>query len=132
MKALSVRQPWADMIASGRKTVEVRSWTTAYRGPILICAAKRADAGGETLPRGVAVAVCDLVECRPLMPTDAGDAMCDYQPDHYAWVLSSPRPTTPLPVSGRLGLFSVAIEISERPDRDRTVASPLELERSTS
>lgn len=38
MKCLSVRQPWASIIASGYKRYEFRTWATAYRGPLLICA----------------------------------------------------------------------------------------------
>jgi len=40
-KALSVRQPWAELIISGRKTIELRSWTTNYRGPLWIHAGSR-------------------------------------------------------------------------------------------
>lgn len=40
MKALSIRQPWADAIIWGDKDVENRSWKTDYRGPVLIHAAK--------------------------------------------------------------------------------------------
>jgi hypothetical protein len=43
MKALSIRQPWAWLIITGHKDVENRSWTTTYRGPLLIHAARRAD-----------------------------------------------------------------------------------------
>lgn len=39
--ALSVRQPWADRIARGIKTIELRTWRTNYRGPLLICAASK-------------------------------------------------------------------------------------------
>ena len=42
MKALSVRQPWAWCIVSGFKSVENRTWTTKYRGPILIHASSAA------------------------------------------------------------------------------------------
>jgi hypothetical protein len=41
MKALSLWQPWASLIAVGAKKYETRSWGTSYRGPLLICAAKR-------------------------------------------------------------------------------------------
>ena len=41
MKALTLWQPWASLIAVGAKTIETRSWSTAYRGPLLIHAAKR-------------------------------------------------------------------------------------------
>ncbi len=40
---ISVKQPWAALLACGAKTVEVRTWTTAKRGPILIHAAKIPD-----------------------------------------------------------------------------------------
>jgi len=41
MKALSLWQPWATLMAAGLKKVETRGWFTAYRGPLLIHAAKR-------------------------------------------------------------------------------------------
>lgn len=40
MKAISIRQPWAWLIAHGHKDIENRSWRTNYRGPVLIHAAK--------------------------------------------------------------------------------------------
>ncbi len=40
MKALSVRQPWADLILVGAKDVENRTWWTSYRGRLAIHAAK--------------------------------------------------------------------------------------------
>ncbi len=41
MKALTIWQPWASLLLSGRKRYETRSWATSYRGPIAIHAAKR-------------------------------------------------------------------------------------------
>jgi hypothetical protein len=41
--ALSLKQPWATLLAYGRKTIEVRRWPTARRGPILIHAARVPD-----------------------------------------------------------------------------------------
>lgn len=40
-KALSLLQPWASLVVHGRKTIETRSWSTKYRGPLLIHASKR-------------------------------------------------------------------------------------------
>ncbi len=40
-KALTFHQPWATLIALGVKTIETRSWSTSYRGPLAIHAAKR-------------------------------------------------------------------------------------------
>ncbi len=40
MKAISIRQPWAYAILHLGKSIENRTWSTAYRGLILIHAAK--------------------------------------------------------------------------------------------
>ncbi len=36
MKALTLWQPWASLVALGVKTIETRSWSTKYRGPLAI------------------------------------------------------------------------------------------------
>lgn len=41
MKALTMWQPWASLIACGAKRFETRSWSTPYRGQIAIHAAKK-------------------------------------------------------------------------------------------
>ena len=91
MKALTIRQPHAQLIALEVKRYETRSWPTKYRGPLLIHAGKkkpragfvgeyRIDGGGMArpsgcrtcrdprwpLPLGAVVAVCDLVDCLPM------------------------------------------------------------------
>lgn len=40
MKALSLTQPWASLVAIGAKRIETRSWPTSYRGPLAIHASK--------------------------------------------------------------------------------------------
>ncbi|MFL5577327.1 MAG: ASCH domain-containing protein [Gemmatimonadaceae bacterium] len=40
MKALTLTQPWATLVAIGAKTIETRSWPTHYRGEVAIHAAK--------------------------------------------------------------------------------------------
>ena len=46
MKALSIRQPWAWLIANGYKSIENRTWDTNVRGPIAIHAGKTFDRHG--------------------------------------------------------------------------------------
>lgn len=46
MKALSIRQPWAWLIANGYKPVENRTWNTHFRGQFLIHAAQKFDRDG--------------------------------------------------------------------------------------
>lgn len=41
MKAITVIQPWASLLAEGAKLYETRSWKTNYRGEILIHAGKK-------------------------------------------------------------------------------------------
>lgn len=49
MKALSLTQPWATLVAIGAKRIETRSWATTYRGPLAIHAAKGlASVGGKS------------------------------------------------------------------------------------
>ena len=40
MKAITIRQPWASLLVSGKKLYETRGWATSYTGPIAIHAAK--------------------------------------------------------------------------------------------
>ena len=110
MKALSVRQPWASMIARGEKTIEVRSWPTSYRGRLLICAAKKPHKDD---PTGVAVAVADLVDCRPFVTRDESAACCGADAGDFAWSLANVRPIEPVPVSGALGIFTVEVAVVE-------------------
>jgi hypothetical protein len=41
VKALSLLQPWASLVAWGEKWIETRSWRASYSGPLAIHASKR-------------------------------------------------------------------------------------------
>lgn len=43
MKALSLKQPWAELVVSGKKTIELRKWNTKFRGEFLVHASKIPD-----------------------------------------------------------------------------------------
>ena len=43
MKVITIKQPWATLIAEGLKEYEFRTWNTKYRGDILIHAGKGID-----------------------------------------------------------------------------------------
>ena len=106
MKALSVKQPWAELIARGEKTIETRVWCTAYRGPLLIVASKRPDVWAT----GCAIAVVDLVDCRPMAKADEGAALCGRWAGAKAWVLENPRRVEPTPVRGWPGIYNVDLD----------------------
>lgn len=84
MKAITIRQPWASLIALGAKRIETRSWATNYRGPIAIHASAKFHpsdhmiamttpemspwlslVGVGNLPLGEVIATATLVECVP-------------------------------------------------------------------
>ena len=93
MKALTLTQPWATLVAIGAKSIETRSWFTSYR-ELAIHAAKgwtRADRElcgqqpffgplidqyptlpawdlAAALPRGAVIAIAFLSDCRIIRP----------------------------------------------------------------
>lgn len=122
MKAISIKDPWATLIARGIKTVELRSWTTWYRGPLLICASARPDRSAvkrcdlerdDLIAPGHAIAVVTLQDIRAAGPDDARRACVPrgVQEGLYAWDLSRPRLIEPTPVRGQLGLYPSPISL---------------------
>jgi ASCH domain-containing protein len=43
MKCLSLKQPYAELLVSGKKTIELRNWNTSFRGNFLVHASKNID-----------------------------------------------------------------------------------------
>jgi ASCH domain len=41
MKCLSLKQPYAELLVTGKKTIEVRTWNTKFRGQFLVHASKK-------------------------------------------------------------------------------------------
>lgn len=118
--ALSVRQPWAELIMAGRKRFELRTWETSHRGPLTIHAGLRIDldagrAAGlasSGLPVGTFVGVVEVVECSPFTQTmaeemvRAGAYFGEREPGLFAWELANPvRLLLPVPARGSMGLF---------------------------
>lgn len=106
MKALSVQQPFADWIASGKKTIETRSRKTRYRGPLLIVSCK--------YPRfedrlcGYALVIVKLIDCRLMCVDDKEEACVEFQPGLWAWVFDDRvEVIKPFPVKGKLGIYEV-------------------------
>lgn len=81
MKAITIKQPWATLIALGEKKLETRSWQTKHRGPLAIHAGKQIDIEScdylpikqalqkhgiesyKDLPTSVVLAIVDLIDC---------------------------------------------------------------------
>jgi hypothetical protein len=139
MKAITLIQPWASLIALGEKQFETRSWATNYRGPIAIHAGRRtkqAETFIEDLvedmpypfynyglyspdyfPFGAIVAIANLVDCyetkviRPHVSYQERD-LGDWSPGRFAWEMSVFKVLDePIPMSGKQGLWEVPATI---------------------
>lgn len=134
IRALTVRQPFASLIVYGNKTLEIRSRRTNHRGQLLICAgandyegkmidpdvrgrvvscdrylqeSRQLSPNVEMFPKGVAVGIVELVDCRPMTPDDARRACVEFRPGLFAWEFENPLLIEPFPVTGNVGLFKI-------------------------
>lgn len=116
-KALTVRQPYADLIASGAKTIEVRSKPTQYRGELMITASA-AKGKKNSKNHGCTIAKVNLVGCKPLseLTEDEWEKTCLPQEvkdrvkatkKGYGWLLDNPRRVIEFPVKGQLGIWTL-------------------------
>jgi hypothetical protein len=111
MRALSIRQPWAELILLGHKTIEVRSRRTNLRERVFIYAAlNRIEQAEEVriaaefsidvdgLPRGVLVGTVAIVGCLHLKQDDSRAACCEIADidGFYGWLLARPQRTEEL------------------------------------
>lgn len=137
MKAISLLQPYASLIAVGAKKYETRSWKTNYRGLMAIHASKgwnpiqrsllakevfqkslsslaknQEIITKEHLPFGSIIAYCELIDCIPtteLNPNQIANERYfgDFTPGRYAWLLADIRQIESIPAKGKLGLWDV-------------------------
>jgi len=113
MKAISLWQPWATLMAIGSKRNETRSWPTSHRGPLAIHAAKKWDGhlkrlctlppynehlskfDPDDLPRGAIVCVVNVIDCVKITdtnaPIDDENNFGDYTPGRFMWITNNVR-----------------------------------------
>jgi hypothetical protein len=127
IKALTIRQPWAELILRGRKPFELRTWRTNYRGPLVIHAAAKIDAWDarhfgldpEKLTTSAFVGFASLLDVRPYTREDARllkkqRAGYGWFPGNLSWVLKKPRRISPVKAKGQLSLFIVPKDVERR------------------
>ena len=140
MKAISLWQPWATLVAINAKRFETRSWAPKHRGLLAIHATKKMDdivrayclqepfasvlkANGYlqgNLPLGAIVAVVKILDVNHtekvrdyLSPQEL--AFGNYGDDRFAWQLELVRCLEkPIPMNGAQGLFEVADDLIMR------------------
>jgi hypothetical protein len=128
MRALTICQPWAWAISHGPKRFENRTWSTEYRGSLLIHAGKSKKWLGPgicelqedfntdppaDLVYSAIVAIADLVSC---LPPDAAVYHNPHLDGRFAsgpicWTVHNVRPLTPIPCAGLMGLWTPSSEI---------------------
>ena len=129
MKALTLTQPWATLVALGVKKIETRSWWTKHRGLLAIHAAKGFPKTAQhlcqekpfrqfvpdfnALPRSVIVCMVRVVDCVRMTPELIARLSYNerafglYSFSRWAWMLELvQRFDTPIPAKGMLGLWN--------------------------
>jgi len=107
MKAITIQQPWAELIACGVKTVENRSWPTKHRGRIAIHAGMSRKHGyDDQLVYGAVIAIADLYDCVPVESAPVGP----HAMGPWCWLLRDVHRIRPQFIRGSLGLWSVDLK----------------------
>lgn len=112
-KALVVKQPYAQAIAEGIKTIEVRSRRTKYRGKVLICSSK--SPVYPNMMSGCTLAIADIAGQKPISEFTQDDWNNTRIPIEkrktiskgWGWILDNIERVVELPCSGRLGIFNI-------------------------
>lgn len=122
MKCLSVSQPFADLIISGKKIIELRNWNTNFRGEFLIHApikirtedCKRLKIN-EKLVTGAIIGKAELYEVKKynsIKEIKADQkfhlASKNFHDRTYGFMLKNSKSLRiPIPYKGQLGFFEI-------------------------
>ena len=124
MKAISIRQPWAQLVIEGIKDIENRNWFTKYRGKLYIHAAKtfEKDAAEQLLKShpylkqiifdstkllGCVIGHIEMKDCVQVHPSE-------WFQGRYGFVLQNPEKIKPYSVKGKLNIFDLEKRAIER------------------
>lgn len=131
IKALSLKQPFAWLIANGHLLVDDRSWGTQYRGPVLIHASKglyeeyyqyikrHTDIpipDKDKLDYGGVVGIARLVLCSKPGELPAGISreqrahFGGVHQEYYGFLFTQATPLPLMPCAGKLGIFEINID----------------------
>ena len=123
MKCLSVSQPYADLIISGKKTIELRTWNTKFRGEFLIHAplkvkkdvCKRLGIEEFNIRTGVIIGKVEIYDVKEYfsleeLKKDSNKhfATEEFFCHRYGFLLRNPQALrVPIPYKGSLGFFEI-------------------------
>ena len=120
MKALSLKQPFAELILIGKKKIELRKWNTNFRGEFFIHASKNPDKesmkrfGFTNLPLGFIVGKANLIGVKKYGDEeennkDKGIHLASDSWGSYGFMLENPVRINPIPFKGQLNFFEANI-----------------------
>lgn len=116
MKALSLKQPWAELILQRRKKIELRKWNTNFRGEFFIHASKNVDVDAmrrfnfTELPTGCIVGKAVLIDVKKY---ETDEEFSKDQKLHiaskdwggYGFILKNVKRVENIPCKGQLGFW---------------------------
>ena len=116
MKVLSLKQPFAELVVSGKKTIELRNWNTKFRGMFLIHASLRPDLsamkkfGFVELPMGKIIGEAELINVKEYNTDkehqmDNDKHLADARWGKFGFVLEHPKRIKSISVKGKLGFW---------------------------
>ncbi len=133
MKVITMKQPFATLIAKGYKEYEFRTWKTKYRGEILIHAGKGIDKKAMDYfkylnldyPTGCIIAKANLVDCvyvdnmvRKMLkeknPIVYGSIIKYTEWNGYGFQLENIVEVEPIAINGKLSLWDYEGEVYEK------------------
>jgi len=116
MKVLSIKQPYAELIVSGKKSIEIRSWNTKFRGEFLIHASLVPDKTAmikynfTDLPTGVIIGKSTLLDVKEY---STSQEFKKDQNKHLAttygkcgFILTNSKRIKSIPAKGKLGFWN--------------------------
>ncbi len=117
MKALSLKQPFAELILQGKKKIELRKWNTHFRGEFLIHSSKKPDNkamkkfGFKELPCGFILGKARIVDVKKYENNkkhsmDKSLHLADDTWGNYGFVLKNIKRIKPIKCKGNLGFWN--------------------------
>jgi len=124
LKCLSVSQPFADLIISGKKTIELRNWNTNFRGEFLIhsplkiriedCTRLKIN---KKFVTGAIIGKAELYDVKKYnslkeitLDRKFHFSAKKFQKKTFGFMLKNPKSfRIPIPLKGQLGFFEVEI-----------------------
>ena len=114
MRAITVHQPWADLIVTGRKRVENRSRPTHHRGQLAIHAGlsrRQCGPGDDERTFGALLGVVEVYDCLSVAEYRRRFPGDQYATGPWCWCLRGARAlSAPVPCRGSQGFFNVDLD----------------------